>query len=196
VPSIVAALEARELSSMKAERVNAGCRLSGPQSPSEMGERAKFVQWVQDALLCAKVIAYAQGMALIRAGSERYGWQIPLSEMARIWKGGCIIRARLLDPIMRAFQTEPTLGNLLLAPALSEIVVERQAALRQVVALSAGAGIPVPALGASLSYFDAYRAAELPQNLTQAQRDAFGAHRYQRKDEQDGPFVHTDWLAG
>jgi 6-phosphogluconate dehydrogenase len=146
-----------------------------------------------EALQGARVCSYAQGMALIAAGSAEYGWKVNLAEMARIWKGGCIIRARLLDPVRAAFTSNPSLPNLLVDPAIASDMQRAAPAWRQVVAAAAAAGIPVPALAASLAYFDSYRTARLPQNLTQAQRDAFGAHKYERI-ERPG-FVHSDWSA-
>jgi 6-phosphogluconate dehydrogenase len=144
-----------------------------------------------DALYAARLCDYAQGMALIRAGSDRYKWNINLSETARIWKGGCIIRAKLLDPVRHAFAASPGLANLLRDPALAATMANTQAAWRQVVARAAYAGIPMPAHTSALSYFDSYRSASLPQNLTQAQRDAFGAHKYERVDRPG--FIHSEW---
>ena len=125
-------------------------------------------------------------MALIGALSRTHDWSIHLREIARIWKGGCIIRARFLDAIMQAYERNPELPNLLLDGDLRECVESRQAALRKAVALAQAGGIPVPGMASSLAYFDSYRTADLPQNLTQAQRDAFGAHTYQRKDDPSG----------
>ncbi|HKA87268.1 MAG TPA: NADP-dependent phosphogluconate dehydrogenase [Haliangiales bacterium] len=189
IPTIAAAIDARVLSSMKAERQVAAGKLRGP-SP-KVGE-AKLVDAVEQALYAAKVCSYAQGMSLIRAGAANYGWAIDLREVARIWKGGCIIRARFLDDIMRAFERQPQLANLLLDEGFAAIVSAADGAWRRVVALAAEAGIPVPAMAASLAYYDSYRTARLPQNLTQAQRDAFGAHTYERSDRPG--FVHSEWL--
>jgi 6-phosphogluconate dehydrogenase len=133
-------------------------------------------------------------MNLIRAGSTEYKWDIDLGAIARIWKGGCIIRARFLDGIRRAYERKPDLANLLLDEEFSGKIAESVGRWRRVVGLATAAGIPVPALSASLAYFDSYRTARLPQNLTQAQRDAFGAHTYQRSDAPQRGFVHTDWL--
>ncbi len=191
IPTIAAAIDARVLSSLKPERVAAAARLRGP-APVAAGDSGELVAAVHDALLCAKICAYAQGMALIRAASDHYGWGIDLGEMARIWKGGCIIRARLLDPIRAAFGRDPALPNLLLDGDLAGRMDGAQGGWRRVVALAASAGLPVPAFGASLAYYDAYRTARLPQNLTQAQRDAFGAHTYVRTDRPGA--VHTGWL--
>jgi 6-phosphogluconate dehydrogenase len=147
------------------------------------------------ALYAAKLCAYAQGMSLIAAGSREYGWNVDLAEMARIWTGGCIIRARLLEDVMRAFARRPPPPNLLLDDDVRRALGDGHAPLRALVAAAQSGGVPVPALSSALSYFDSYRTAELPQNLTQAQRDAFGAHTYQRNDlPAPAPFVHTDWL--
>jgi 6-phosphogluconate dehydrogenase len=149
---------------------------------------------VHGALYAAKIAAYAQGMALIAAGSREYDWSVNLREMARIWKGGCIIRARFLDTIMQAYEHNAQLDNLLLDAPIRSIVQQQQLSWRKVVCLAQLHGVPVPGISASLAYYDSYRAARLPQNLTQAQRDAFGAHTYQRTDDPDGPFVHSNWL--
>ena len=194
IPSIAAAIDARVLSSMKEQRVAASQVLRGPGDPPPAGDPAALVAAVHDALLAAKIVGYAQGMALIRAASDQYGWGISLEEMARIWKGGCIIRARFLDTIMRAYQRRADLPSLLLDPAIAEQIHAAQGAWRRVVGLAQTHGIPVPAMAAGLAYFDSIRTASLPQNLTQAQRDAFGAHTYQRSDAPDEGFVHTDWL--
>ncbi len=191
VPSIAAAIDARLLSSMKEERQAASGELGGPRLWLDPDERDTAVH---DALLAAKIAAYAQGMALIRTASDHYGWGVDLEEMARIWKGGCIIRARLLDSIMQAYEADPELANLMLAPALSGLLDRAQEPWREVVSLALRAGIPVPGLASSLAYYDSYRSADLPQNLTQAQRDAFGAHTYLRADDPDRGPIHSDWL--
>ena len=196
VPSIAAAIDARVLSSMKQTRVAASGVVSGPSPKPVPGDDVPaLVEKVHDALYAAKIVAYAQGMSLIAAGSTEHDWNINLGETARIWKGGCIIRARFLDTMMQAYQRTPDLPSLLLDETLQQAVESRQNALRDVVALATGHGIPVGGMTASLAYFDSYRTAALPQNLTQAQRDAFGAHTYRRNDADDGP-VHTDWLDG
>jgi 6-phosphogluconate dehydrogenase len=194
IPSIAAAIDARVLSSIKEERVAASRVLRGPDAPRPAGDRQGLVTKVHDALYCAKVVAYAQGMQLIGAGSKEYDWSVDLREMARIWKGGCIIRARFLDTIMKAYEKRPDLPNLLLDEVFRAKVEERQAAWREVVSLAQRHGVPVAGMASSLGYYDSIRSADLPQNLTQAQRDAFGSHTYQRKDDPEGAFVHTDWL--
>ncbi len=195
IPTIAAALDARVLSSMKAERVAASSRLGGPAAAkAPAGERAALVDAVEQALYAAKVCSYAQGMSLIRAGGEAFRWSIDLREIARIWKGGCIIRARFLDSIMNAFARNPLLPNLLLDEDFGGRVAQAQDGWRRVVGLAQQVGVPVPAFAASLAYYDSYRTPRLPQNLPQAQRDAFGSHTYERSDRPELGFIHTDWL--
>ena len=196
IPTIAAAVDSRSLSSMKAARVSASEKIKAVVTESAVGpgDPQAFIAAVHDALLAAKIGSYAQGMHLIRAGSEHYQWNISLREMARIWKGGCIIRARLLDDIMRALDRSPDLPNLLVDEEFSRRLETAQPGWRKVVATAVNLGIPVPAMSASLAYFDSYRTARLPQNLTQAQRDAFGAHLYERVDRPAAGFVHTEWL--
>jgi 6-phosphogluconate dehydrogenase len=190
IPTINAAVEARILSSLKAERVAASAVLPGPAGRGRL-DRATFIDAVRQALYSSKITAYAQGMAMLRVASDAYGYGIDPGSVAKIWRAGCIIRASLLGDIRRAFSSEPTLVNLLLAPAFREAVAERQSAWREVVQTAIGLGIAVPAMAASLAYYDAYRTERLPANVTQAQRDYFGAHTYRRLDR-DGVF-HTDW---
>jgi len=194
IPSIAASIDARVLSSMKTEREHASTKLAGPQVKRWDGDSKELIDKVHDALYAAKIAAYAQGMDLILEVSKQFDWNVNLKETARIWKGGCIIRARFLDTIMKAYEKNPELANLLLDDTLREAVQSRQQAWRDVVGLAQQSGIPVSGLATGLAYFDSYRTANLPQNLTQAQRDAFGSHTYQRKDDPNGPFLHTDWL--
>ena len=192
IPTIAAALDARVLSSMKEERVAASSQYSRPSS-RYTGAKHELIDSVRDALRAAKICSYAQGMSLIRAGSQEYRWGIDLREMARIWKAGCIIRARLLDDIMHAHERRPELPNLLLDREFQQVIAAAEPGWRRVVATAASVGVPLPAMSASLAYFDAYTSANLPQNLTQAQRDYFGAHTYQRADDPSGAYVHSDW---
>lgn len=194
VPSIAAAICARVLSSMKVERVGAVGRLNGPSPPNPFDDGDALVAHIAAALEAAKITAYAQGMSLIKAGASEYGWDTDLKEIARIWKGGCIIRARFLDTIMQAYERDKKLVNLMVDESISTRLCELAPSLRFIVRLAMDRGIPVPGMAASLAYFDSYRTPDLPQNLTQAQRDAFGAHTYQKKSDPTGPFVHTDWL--
>jgi 6-phosphogluconate dehydrogenase len=193
IPTIAAAIDARVLSSLKDERVAASRAFPAIDTrPSfAAAPRETWTSDLRDALQAARTCSYAQGMALIAAGSAQYGWNVNLAEMARIWKGGCIIRARLLDPVRHAFTSNPALPNLLVDPAVAADMQRAAPGWRRVVAAATTAGIAVPALSASLAYFDSYRSARLPQNLTQAQRDAFGAHKYERV-ERPG-FIHSDW---
>jgi len=205
IPTIAAAIDARVLSSMKAERVHASAQLVSPRIASAerasagahhvTGETGELVAAVARALAAATSCAYAQGMALLRVASAEHRWHVDLREIARIWKGGCIIRARLLDTIMHAYERDGDLPNLLLDADIRPRMLEMEPEWRRTVQMAVAHGIPVPAVSASLAYFDAYRTAVLPQNLTQAQRDYFGAHTYQRIDRPDAGFVHTDWQA-
>ncbi len=197
IPTIAAAIDARVMSSMKEERIVASKTLGvpPPTSAASVTDRKQFVADVHDALYASKICSYAQGMALIQAGSAEWKWNIDMREMARIWKAGCIIRARFLDSIMRAYERKRDLPNLLLDDEFKTAVTKSQSSWRRAVTFAQSNGIAVPAMSSSLAYFDSYRAAELPQNLTQAQRDYFGSHTYQRNDKgANAPFVHTDWI--
>jgi 6-phosphogluconate dehydrogenase len=191
IPTITAAVNARIMSSYKQERVAAAKELTGPTA-TFTGDPKTFVNQVRDALYCSKICSYAQGMALLGKASQEFNYNLDLGEMARIWKGGCIIRAGFLNKIKAAYQHQPDLPNLLLAPEFKQTILDRQEAWREVLATANQMGIPVPAFSASLDYFDSYRRATLPQNLTQAQRDYFGAHTYERIDK-PGVF-HTEWF--
>ncbi|MEM9927712.1 MAG: NADP-dependent phosphogluconate dehydrogenase [Cyanobacteria bacterium P01_D01_bin.50] len=191
IPTIGAAVNARIMSSYKQERVAASKEISGPSGKYE-GDTKKFINMVRDALYCSKICSYAQGMALLYKASQEFNYNLNLGEMARIWKGGCIIRARFLNKIKKAFDENPSLPNLLLAPEFKQTILDRQDAWREVIVTAAKLGIAVPAFSASLDYFDSYRRERLPQNLTQAQRDYFGAHTYLRTDK-EGVF-HTEWV--
>ena len=192
IPTIIAAVNARIMSSIKTERTAASAVLTGPEGKFT-GDTQTFVNQVRDALYCSKICSYAQGMALLSAASDAYQYELNLSEISRIWKGGCIIRAGFLNKIKDAFKAEPKLANLLLAPEFRQTILDRQTAWREVISQAAKLGIPVPAFSASLDYFDSYRRANLPQNLTQAQRDYFGAHTYKRVDKPDSESFHTEW---
>jgi 6-phosphogluconate dehydrogenase len=196
IPTIDAAVVGRMISSRKDERVAASEELEGPD-PVEAGstlDRMALINRLESALYAAKILSYAQGMALLKAASIQHEWNLNLAEIARIWKGGCIIRARLLDPIRQAFNDDPELVNLLMAPHITEIMNEVSPSLRSIVATGVELGIPVPAFAASISYLDSYRTAALPANVIQALRDNFGAHTYRRLD-QEGVF-HTIWTSG
>lgn len=190
IPTINAAVESRIVSAYKKERVAASEIIKGPAA-AFTGDRKRLVQAVRSALYASKICSYAQGMSLLKAASEEYGYGLRLGDLARIWRAGCIIRAQLLDKIRVAYERNPALANLLLDPGFRGDVEARQADWRYVVQTAVGLGIPCLAMSASLAYFDAYRSARLPANLTQAQRDYFGAHTYRRVDR-EGSF-HTEW---
>ena len=189
-PTLTSALDARYLSARKEERVEASITLLGPSEIPQV-DIGQLVDDAKQALYMAKVCSYAQGMELIRAASEAHDWQINRAECARIWKGGCIIRAAFLDRIQAAFTKNPDLSNLMMDSSFAAELNSRQLATRRFVTLAMSCGVPVPALSASLCYFDSYRRARLPANLTQAQRDFFGGHSYKKVGE-EGDF-HTAW---
>ncbi|HJQ25923.1 MAG TPA: NADP-dependent phosphogluconate dehydrogenase [Blastocatellia bacterium] len=192
IPTMQAAVDARVMSGLKDQRVEASKQLPGPQTRYD-GDKQAMIDAVHDALYASKICSYAQGMNLIRRGSDEYNWGINLGELSRIWKGGCIIRAQFLDKIKQAYQRRADLPNLLIDPDFKAWALEAQPRWRQAVTTAQGMGIAVPAMSASLAYFDMYRTASLPLNLTQAQRDFFGSHTYQRVDDASGQFVHTEW---
>ncbi len=194
IPTIYAAVYARSISSYKEERIVAAKELIGITEKFD-GDVDSFISKIRDALYCSKMCSYAQGMALIAKASTEYNYNVNLPEVARIWKGGCIIKAGFLGKINKAFTDNPNLANLLLAPEFKQSILDRQQAWRDVLVLANKMGIPVPAFSASLNYFDSYRSARLPQNLTQAQRDYFGAHTYERIDKPRGEFFHSEWMS-
>jgi 6-phosphogluconate dehydrogenase len=193
IPTIDAALEGRILSALKDQRVAAAKVLSGPARRKFRGDASAFRETLRQALRLAVVTCYAQGFALLSEASTEYGYRLHLSEIARIWKGGCIIRARLLDPVKTALAAQPDLANLLVAEPFRAIANELEGSLRTAVAKAVAAGIPCLALSASLGYLDSYRRPRLPANLLQGLRDYFGAHRYERLDRPRGETFHTDW---
>lgn len=188
-PTITTAVYERYLSSMKEERVHASKLLKGPEN---LDTKSKdMIEAVRRALYASKICSYAQGFGLMRAASIKYGWDLPLGNIAKIFRGGCIIRAQFLNHIMSAYGRNKDLVNLLLEDYFRDIVGQYQVEWREVVKLAISAGIAVPAFTSALSYYDSYRSAELPMNLLQAQRDYFGAHTYERTD-MEGIF-HTQW---
>ena len=193
VSTINAAVEARVLSSMKAARVAASALLHGPAPALATADRAVLVARVHDALYASKVVSYAQGLDLMHTVSRKKDWGLDLAAIAGIWRGGCIIRARFLARISEAWRADPALANLMLAPFFTELLNRSQQAWRETVALAVRHGIAVPAMAASLAYYDSYRSARLPANLLQAQRDFFGAHTYERVDRPAGQWFHTAW---
>jgi 6-phosphogluconate dehydrogenase len=192
ISTINAAVEARILSSKKDERVAAAPQFEGPEASITI-PREELISKVRDALYASKIVSYAQGLDLIKRVGEAHEWGLDLGSIARIWRGGCIIRARFLNRITEAYERDPGLTNLMLDGFFRDVLNESPANWREVVALAVQNGIPVPAFSASLGYYDSYRAERLPANLLQAQRDFFGAHTYERIDKPAGEWFHTDW---
>ncbi|MFL6538152.1 MAG: NADP-dependent phosphogluconate dehydrogenase [Chthoniobacterales bacterium] len=192
ISTINAAVEARVISSRKDERVNAAKILPQPEIPKFTGNKKELVAAVHDALYASKIVSYAQGMELLGAASTTYKWDLKLGDIAPIWRGGCIIRAKFLNYITEAYQRDPQLHNLLLDQYFTDIIKNTQHNWRLAVAMATNHAVAVPAFSASLAYFDSYRSARLPSNLLQAQRDFFGAHTYERVDK-PGVF-HTEWM--
>jgi 6-phosphogluconate dehydrogenase len=189
-PTIAEAVFARCISAAKKERVEAARLLAGPTTPFK-GDRAQFLDALRDALYASKICSYAQGFSLLAAAAEEYHWPLSYGEIASIWRGGCIIRARFLGKIKQAYDREPRLANLILDPYFRGVVLGAQPGWRRVVVTATELGVPVPAFSSALSWFDAYRSVRLPANMIQAQRDYFGAHTYERTDK-SGSF-HTEW---
>jgi 6-phosphogluconate dehydrogenase len=190
VTAITEAVFARYLSALKEQRVAAAAQLSGPSGTFE-GDKAAFVEAIRAALYASKIVAYAQGFDQMIAAAREHGWTLHLGEIATIWRGGCIIRARFLDRIKDAYDQNPDLPNLMLAPYFNEALQTAQGAWRQVVIEAVRLGVPIPAFSSALAYYDGYRRERLPANLIQAQRDLFGAHTYERTDR-PGTF-HSHW---
>ncbi|XP_075484441.1 6-phosphogluconate dehydrogenase, decarboxylating 3, chloroplastic-like [Primulina tabacum] len=196
-PTIAASLDSRYMSGLKEEREAAAEIFEKEGLKEELinnvaaVDKKKLIDDVRQALYASKICSYAQGMNLLRSKSVEKGWGLNLGELARIWKGGCIIRAVFLDRIKQAYQRNPGLANLLVDPEFAREMVQRQAAWRRVVGLAIQKGISVPGMSASLQYFDTYRRSRLPANLVQAQRDYFGAHTYERIDRPGS--YHTEW---
>jgi 6-phosphogluconate dehydrogenase len=189
---IAEAVFARCLSAAKEARIAASARLSGPETPFA-GDRGEFLKYLERALYAAKIASYAQGYALMRAAAATYGWNLNYGGIALMWRGGCIIRSAFLGKIKDAFGRDPGLENLMLDPYFSKAMNDGQQGLRAVCAAAALQGVPAPSMMSALSYYDGCRAALLPANLLQAQRDFFGAHTYERVDAPRGAFFHTDW---
>lgn len=191
LPLITESVFARVLSSLKTERVAASKQLHGPAAKPFDGDRDAFIESVRRALYLSKIVSYAQGFAQLRAASGEYDWNLDYGTIAKIWRGGCIIRARFLQDITHAFEKDPALANLLLAPTFAKVAQDYQAALREVITTAIHAGVPVPGFASAIAYYDGYRSERLPANLIQAQRDLFGAHTFERVDR-EGSF-HADW---
>jgi 6-phosphogluconate dehydrogenase len=192
--AIAEAVFARCLSALKEERVEASKHLKGPPAQqAAAGDQQKLIDAIRDALYCSKICAYAQGFQLMREAQKEYNWKLNFAEIAAIWRGGCIIRARFLQKITDAYTRNGDLVNLLLDPYFNDQVQKTQDNWRKIVAMSATNGIAAPAFMSALAYYDGYRAARLPANLLQGQRDYFGAHTYERTDKPRGHFFHLDW---
>lgn len=190
IPTIDAAVSMRFISALKKERIKSAEVLVNENSTMEIDQ--KLVEGeIRNALHFATIITYAQGLAMLKEASGEYGFGIDLAEVAKIWRGGCIIRARLLEDIMVAFRHQPDLSNLMMDDHLAKVLLQQHLDAVEVAKLSLQQGIPVPGLTSAIAYFDAYRSERLPSNLTQAQRDYFGAHTYERIDK-EGTF-HTEW---
>jgi len=193
IPTITAAVDARGISAIKQERVEASKVLAGPRPQPLKSDSKAFVNDVRAALYCSKICSYAQGYAMMAAANQQFNYGMRLDEIARIWKAGCIIRAIFLDEIKKAFREHPALTNLLMTNRFREAMAQRQDAWRRIIAIGAQNGIGTPAFSASLAYYDSYRRERLPANLIQAQRDFFGAHTYERIDKPG--IIHTEWSA-
>jgi 6-phosphogluconate dehydrogenase len=193
VSLIAESVYARIVSSLRDERAEASTYLGGANDPIE-GDRGQIITDLHDALYASKIISYTQGFMLLRSASEEYEWHLDFGTIAGLWRAGCIIRSRFLNDITAAYRANPGLTNLLLDDFFRGEVTSAIGGLRRTVARAATAGIPVPAYGAALSFFDAYRSEKLPANLTQAQRDYFGAHTYERTDRPGGEWFHTEWM--
>ena len=192
--AIAAAVYARALSSVKEERVEASKILKGPAArPVSDQDKAATIEAIKSALYCSKICAYAQGFQLMDKAQVAYNWKLNFGEIAQIWRGGCIIRARFLQKITDAYARNSRLKNLMLDPYFTTELNDGQACWRHVIALAVTNGIPAQGFAAALAYYDGYRSAVLPANLLQAQRDYFGAHTYERVDQPRGQFFHLDW---
>jgi 6-phosphogluconate dehydrogenase len=192
-PTVGEAVFARCLSAIKEERVAAARILKGPGREKYAGAKQTLIRAIHDALYCSKICSYAQGFQLMREAQKEYHWTLDFGAIAQIWRGGCIIRAVFLQKITEAYGRDPQLANLLLDPYFNGTVKKAQENWRKVVALAAQHGVPAPTFSSALAYYDGYRAARLPANLLQAQRDYFGAHTYERVDQPRGKFFHLDW---
>ncbi|MBO0481831.1 NADP-dependent phosphogluconate dehydrogenase [Candidatus Enterococcus courvalinii] len=191
LPLITESVFARYISAYKDERVQASKILSNPNNFEYTGDKKELVEKIREALYFSKIMSYAQGFAQLRVASKEYDWDLPFGEIAKIWRAGCIIRARFLQKITDAYDKDPDIENLLLDDYFVEITKKYQQSVRDVVSLAVQAGVPVPTFSSAISYFDSYRAERLPANIIQAQRDYFGAHTYERVDK-EGIF-HYSW---
>jgi 6-phosphogluconate dehydrogenase len=186
------AVFARSLSALKEERVTAS-KIINVSNPDFQGDKEKFLQDLKEAIYASKIVSYAQGFALMREAAKEYGWDLQYGNIALLWRAGCIIRSVFLDKIKAAYDRNPDLSNLLLDDFFKEKIEKAQDAWRNVVATAISHGLAVPAISTALNYFNGYRSAELPANMIQAQRDYFGAHTYERKNQPRGKYFHTNW---
>ena len=186
------AVYARCLSAIKNERVNAAPQFT-PNKVEFTGDKKAFIEDIRQALYAAKIISYAQGYSLMKSAAKSNNWNLDYGNIALIWRGGCIIRSRFLGKIKDAYTKNPELENLMLDDYFKETLEKAQASFRRVISQAVLNGIPVPAMSSALAYFDGYKSANLPANLLQAQRDYFGAHTYERIDDERGNYHHTNW---
>ncbi len=192
IPTIDSAVTMRQISARKAARIKISGEYQGMRTSSDAGRSRTSVGELKDALFCAFILTYAQGMSLLQAASVEKSYGLDLAEIARIWRGGCIIRSQLLEGIRKAYSAQPDLESLLLDKAFSNILNTRSGSLRKAVVAFNESGTPAACFSSALAYFDAFRTERLPANLIQAQRDLFGAHTYQRTDK-EGTFHTPDW---
>lgn len=185
------AVFSRCLSALKAERQKASSVLPGP-SAKFSGDKKQFLEDIRQALYAAKIVSYAQGFMLLREAAQVHKWDLDYGSIALMWRGGCIIRSVFLGQIKKAFDSDKNLKSLLLAPFFLEAIAKAQTGWRNVISTAVTLGVPTPALGTALAFYDGYRSERLPANLLQAQRDYFGAHTYELLG-QEGKFVHTNW---
>jgi 6-phosphogluconate dehydrogenase len=190
IPTLDAGVSARNLSAYKEERVKASKALPRPEVHWK-GDKKELCCEIAEALYCSFIISYAQGFSLLKAGSKEFGYELPLEQVARIWKGGCIIRAKLLGRIQTALASSPKLDNLILDGDMGSTLLRYESSWRHVCEVAKSMAVPLPGMDSALDYYDAYRRERLPANLIQALRDIFGAHTYERIDRA-GSF-HTDW---
>ena len=189
---IAEAVYARCISALKSEREKASTKIRGPK-PAITRDKTRFIEDIRCALYASKIVSYAQGFMLLRAAAQEYGWKLNYGNIALMWRGGCIIRSAFLGKINEAYKKHPRLQNLMLDTFFKRGIRHSQKGWRNVVAVAAKRGIPVPAISTALAFFDSYRTERLPANLLQAQRDYFGAHTYERTDKPRGEFFHTNW---
>ena len=189
---VAEAVYGRILSSMVEERATASAVLTGPPS-AITDDTTEVIDDLEDAVYASKIVSYAQGFMLFHAAREELGWELDPGTIASLWRAGCIIRSRFLSEITTAYRIRPDVPNLLLDPFFSEAVTAAEPGWRRSVIRAQQAGIPVPAYASALAFYDGYRSERLPANLIQAQRDAFGAHTYERLDRPRGEFIHSEW---